>query len=135
MPPSDAEDSSSSCGLSTFDDDGCLDIDKLSKEDEENDEARSQVTLFTMGTYDSVHFLTPGSLSLFSVALPMKSEKLVLKNLPKSVNISTVTKKNYQLVVKMLIQGIESLKMTSISENNSVRSIHKTAKDALKQGT
>jgi hypothetical protein len=108
MPPSDAEDSSSSCCLSSFDDDGCLDIDKLSKEDEENDEARSQVTQSTMGAYDSVDFPTPAGLSLFSAALLVKPEKLVLKNLPKSINISTVTKKNYRLVLKTLIQEIES---------------------------
>ncbi len=72
---------------------------------------------------------------MFSAALPAKPEKLVLKNLPKSVNISTVTKENYWVVVKALIQGIEPRKMTSISENNSARSIHDTAKDALKQGT
>ncbi len=83
-----------------------------------------------MGTYDSVDFLTPGSLSLFSVVLLAKPEQLVLKNLPKSVNISKVTKKNYRVVVKVLIQ-VESLKMTSILENNSARSIHDTAKDAL----
>ncbi len=35
----------------------------------------------------------------------------------------------------MLNQGIESLKMTSISENNSARSIYDTAKDALKRRT
>jgi hypothetical protein len=136
MPPSDTEDSSSSCGLSSIDDDdGCSDIDKLSKEDKENDEAGSQVTLSTMGTYDSVDVLTPGGLNSFSAALPVKPEKLVLKNLPQFVKISTLTKKNYRVVVKMLNQGIESLKMTSISENNSARSIHNTAKDALKWGT
>jgi hypothetical protein len=88
MPPSDAEDSSSSCDLSSCDDDGCLDIDKISKEDKENDEVRSQVTLSTMGTYDSVDFLMPGGLNLFSAVLPAKPEKLVLKNLPQSVKIS-----------------------------------------------
>ncbi len=72
---------------------------------------------------------------MFSVALPAKPEKLVLKNLPQSVKISTLTKKNYQVVEKTLNQGIESLKMTSISENNSAKSIHDTTKDALKQGT
>ncbi len=130
MPPSDAEDSSSSWGSLSCDDDSCSDIDKLSKEDEENDEAGSQITLSTMGTYDSVDFLTPSGLSLFSVVLLAKPEKLVLKNLPKSVDISKVTKKNYWVVVKVLIQ-VELLKMTSISENNSARSIHNTAKDAL----
>jgi hypothetical protein len=104
MPPSDAEDSSSSCGSSICDDDGCSDIDKLSKEDEENDEAGSQVTLSTMGTYASVDFLTPDGLISFSAALPAKHEKLVLKNLPKSINISTLTKKNYRVVVKTLVR-------------------------------
>jgi ribosome recycling factor len=37
--------------------------------------------------------------------------------------------------VKTLIQGIKLLKKTAISENNSARSIHHTAKEALKQGT
>jgi hypothetical protein len=54
------------------DDDGCSDtiliIIELSKENKENDDAGSQVTLHTMGTYDSIDFLTPGGLSLFSVA-------------------------------------------------------------------
>jgi hypothetical protein len=112
-----------------------LDIDKLSKEDKENDEDGSQVTLPTMRTYDSVDFLMLGGLNLFSEVLPAKPEKLVLKNLPQSVKISTLTKKNYQVVVITLNQGIELLKMTSIAENNSARSIHNTAKDALKQGT
>jgi len=53
------------------DDDGCSDtiliIKELSKENEENDDAGSQVTLPTMGTYDSIDFLMPGDLSLFSV--------------------------------------------------------------------
>jgi hypothetical protein len=75
MPPSDAEDSSSSWGSLSCDNDGCLDIDELSKDDEENDEAGSQVTLSTMGTYDSVDFLTPGGLNLFSAALPAKPDK------------------------------------------------------------
>jgi hypothetical protein len=109
MLPSDAGDSSSSCDSLSCDDDVCSDIDELSKEDEENDEAGSQVTLSTMGTYDSVDFFMPAGLNLFSAVFPAKPEKLVLKNLPKSVNISTVTKKNYRVVVKMLNQGIESL--------------------------
>ncbi len=62
-----------------------------------------------------------GGLSLFSMALPTKPEKLVLKNLPKSVNLSTVTKKNYQVSVKVLIKGIELLKKIAISENYSIR--------------
>jgi hypothetical protein len=37
MPPTDADDSSSSFDVSAFDDDGCSDIEELSKEDEEND--------------------------------------------------------------------------------------------------
>jgi hypothetical protein len=119
MPPSDAEDSSSSYSLLSYDDDVCSDIDELCMEDEENVEAGSQVTLTTMGTYDSVDFLMPSDLNLYSAALPVKPEKLVLKNLPKSVNISTVTKKNYRVVLKTLNQGIESLKMTFISENKS----------------
>jgi hypothetical protein len=75
MPPSDAEDSSSSCSLPSFDADGCSDVEKLSKEDEENDEAGSQVTLSTKGTYDSIDFLMPGGLSTYSAVLLAKPEK------------------------------------------------------------
>ena len=35
----------------------------------------------------------------------------------------------------MTIQGIELLKKTAISKNNSARSIHNTANEALKWGT
>jgi hypothetical protein len=42
MPPTtDAYDSSSSCVLLSVDDDGCLDIEELYEEDEENDDAGS----------------------------------------------------------------------------------------------
>jgi hypothetical protein len=68
-------------------------------------------------------------------ALLAKPEKLVLKSLSKSVNLSTVTKNNNRVAVKMLIQGIASLKKKAISKNNSARSIHDTAKEALKQST
>jgi hypothetical protein len=76
MPPTDAEDSSSSCNLLSFDDDGCLDFEELNKEDEETDKARSHVSLSTMGTYDSIDFFIPGGLSLFSAALPAKMLKV-----------------------------------------------------------
>ena len=62
-----------------------------------------------------------GGLSSFSTALLTKPEKLVLKNLPKSVNLSTVTKKNYRVSVKVLIKGIELLKKIAISKNYSIR--------------
>ncbi len=106
----------------------------MSKEDEENDEAGSQVTLSTKGTYDSIDFLMLGDLNTFSAVLPEKPEKIVLENLPKSVNLSTVIKKNYQEMVKTLIQGIKLLKMTAILKNGSARSIHDTPKEALKRG-
>ncbi len=50
----------------------------------------------TMETFDSKDFLTPGGLSLFSVALPWKTEKIVMKNLPTTINHSDVTKKNHK---------------------------------------
>ena len=111
------------------------DIEELSKEDKENDDVGSLVTLSTMGTYDSIDFLIPERLSLFSAALLEKSKKSFITNLPKSDNLSTETKKNYLVAVKTLIQGIKLLKKAAISENNSARSIHNTAKKGLKRGT
>ncbi len=45
---------------------------------------------------------------MFYVSSPAKPEKVVCKNLPKFINllVLAVTKKNYCMDVKMLIQGI-----------------------------
>jgi hypothetical protein len=64
---------------------------EYNEEDNNNDDAGSNVTLdtFDMAKTD---FLTPGGLNLFSVALPLKAEKILLKNLPKTINPSGITK-------------------------------------------
>ena len=58
MPPTNAKDSSSSCSLSFVDDDGCSDIEEFTEQEEENDDPGSQVTLSSVGTFDSIEFLT-----------------------------------------------------------------------------
>ena len=57
---------------------------------EDNDDSGSQVTFEDLTDAD---FLTPGGLNSFSVvALPAKREKLVLKDLPKTIKSSQVNK-------------------------------------------
>ncbi len=104
------------------------------KEDEE-DANTSQVRFDTMGTFNSVDFLTPGGPSLFSVvALPAKMEKLVLKDLPKTIEALGISKKSFRVTIDTLNVGIELLQKTAVSENSNARSIHDTAKEALKRG-
>ena len=57
-----------------------------------------------METLD-VDFLTPGGLNAFTVALPTKSEKLVLRDLPKT--ITATSKKNFRVTnVRVAVRGV-----------------------------
>jgi hypothetical protein len=102
---------------------------------EDNDDSGSQVTFKTM-VLSNADFLTPGGLNSFSVvALPAKREKLVLKDLPKSVKSSQVNKKNFKVTIDCLNERIEQLRKTAVAENSSARSIHDIASNALKCGS
>jgi hypothetical protein len=72
-------------GDSSFDDGQSKESEEEEEEEEEEDaeESRSQVTFDTDMT--GANFLTPGGLNAFTVALPAKSEKLFLKDLPKPI--------------------------------------------------
>ena len=101
--------------------------------EEEEEETRSQVTFDTNMT--GADFLTPGGLNAFTVALPAKSERLYLKDLPKTIKTSGITKKNFMTAINMLNSGILSLLKTVINENSTARSIHDSADLAIKRGT
>ncbi len=109
-----------------------------SVEEEDNNcanDARSQVT-FDMMDMAETDFLTPGGLNSFSaVALLAKTEKLVLKDLPKTIKASGTSKKNFRVMIEALNVGIEQLQMTAVTEHNSTRSIHNVANNALKRGS
>jgi len=89
----DAEDSSSGYSSSN---DGGVRSDSSNEEDEwgTEDEIEDNVSQGTVETFDSIDLLTPGGLSLgsFTVALPSKSDKLVLKDLPKTIKASVTSK-------------------------------------------
>jgi hypothetical protein len=125
----DAEDSLS--GYLSSDDRGVR-SDSSNEEDEgeTEDEIEDNVNQETVGTFDSVDFLTPGGLSSFTVALPLKSDKLVLK----TIKASATSKKSFRVTMEVLNSGIVSLWKTAVSENNNARSIHDTAKGALRRG-
>ena len=57
---------------------------EFNDEDEELADIRSQVTMDTMEMFDSVDSFS------VSVALPLKTEKLFMKNLPTTINHSAV---------------------------------------------
>ncbi len=72
---------------------------------------------------------------MFSVvALPAKMEKVVLKDLPKTIKASGISKKSFRVTIDALNVGIELLRKTAVLENSNSRSIHDTAKEALKRG-
>ena len=103
MSPSDDDDeglySSSSSYESLSNKDGAnnLQLQSSAKDVEDGnlaDDTGSQVTFETIDMADT-DFLTPGGLNSFSViALPEKREKLLLKDLPKSIKPSGLSKKN-----------------------------------------
>lgn len=104
------------------------------EEDDYADDAGSQVT-FDTSSIAGTDFLTPGGLNSFTVALPAKSEKLLLKDLPKIIKASGISKKNYSVTIDALNVGIGQLRKTAIAENSTARSIHDVAKEALKRGS
>ena len=131
----DAEDSSSGYSSSN---DGGVRSDSSNEEDEwgTEDEIEDNVSQGTVETFDSIDFLAQGGLSLssFTVALPSKSDKLVLKDLPKTIKASVTSKKSFRATIEALNSGIVSLRTTAVSDNNNARSIHDTAKGALRRG-
>jgi hypothetical protein len=103
--------------------------------DHDAEDAGSQVSFDTMEMSDT-DFLTPGGLNSFSVvALPVKRDKLVLKDLPKTTKASGVCKKNFKVTVEALNVRIEQLRTTAVAENASARSIYDVASNALKRGS
>ncbi len=128
---------SSSCE-SLSSDDGANNLQSQSSvEDSEDDnvadDTGSQVTFDTMDLADT-DFLTPGGLNSFSVvALPEKREKLLLKDLPKTIKPSGLSKKNFMETVEALNTRIEQLRTTASAENNSARTIHDVARNAIKR--
>jgi len=86
MPPNDDAEESSSCESSSDDEEERSEILDYNYEEneefeEDNEDTGSQVT---MDTFD-IDYLTPGGLNPFTAALPTKAEKLVLKDLPKTI--------------------------------------------------
>ncbi len=90
---------------------------------------------FDTSSMAGTDFLTPGGLNAFTVALPAKTEKLLLKDLPKIIKASGISKKNYRPTIDALNVGIGQLWKTAIAENSTTRSIHDVAKEALKRGS
>jgi hypothetical protein len=103
------------------------------EDEEDTKESRSQVTFDTDMT--GADFLTPGGLNTFTVVLPAKSEKLFLKNLPKPIKASGISKKNFRTTIQQQNSSIQSLLKTVITENSTARSIHDSADQALKRGS
>jgi hypothetical protein len=105
MSPSDDDDDVSSylSSVASSNDDGARSLQSLSlEEDNEKDnvnDAGSQVT-FDTSDMASPDFLMPGSLNLFSVALLVKTDVLVLKDLPKSIKTSGTCKKNFRVTIE-----------------------------------
>jgi hypothetical protein len=118
-------------------DNGARSLQSLSPEEdneEDNvDDARSQVT-FDTSVMAGPDFLMPGGLNLFSVAFPVKTDKLALKDLLKSIKTSRTCKKNFRVTIEAQNVAIKLLQKIAIAKNNSARSIHNIAKEALKHG-
>ena len=102
-------------------------------EEEEANESCSQVT-FEMDV-TMADFLIPGGLNAFTVALPAKSERLFLKDLPKSIRASGISKKNFTKTIHQQNSSIQFLLKTVMSENSTARCIHDSASLAIKRGT
>ena len=100
MPPNDDAEEALSYYLSSNDEEVRLDIQDSIKEDEEI-EYKDTVSQVTMGTFDSVDFLMPGGLSSFSVALLANLDKLVLKDLPKTIKASVTSRKSFRVTVAL----------------------------------
>jgi vacuolar-type H+-ATPase subunit I/STV1 len=141
MSPSDDNDEglySSSCE-SLSGDDGANNLQSQSsvedlEDDNVADDTGSQVTFNTMDLADT-DFLTPGGLNSFAVMVLLeKREKLLLKDLPKTIKPSGLSKKNFMVTVEAFNTRIEQLRMTASTENNSARTIHDIARNAIKHG-
>ncbi len=114
--PSGADEVSSCYSSSDLSSDG--DRCRHQEEEEEDDyadDAGSQVT-FDTSSIAGTDFLTPGGLNSFTVALPAKSEKLLLKDLPKIIKASGISKKNYSVTIDALNVGIGQLRKTAIAD-------------------
>jgi hypothetical protein len=100
MPPS--EDNNYASFLSSealsIDDDDLPQSQSPEYNEEDKYVTGSQVTL-DMFHLAETDFLTPGGLNSFSVALPLKAEKILLRNLPKTINPSGISKKNFRVTV------------------------------------
>jgi hypothetical protein len=79
---------------------------EVDEEDKYNDNTGSQVMLDIFDPAET-GFLTPGGLSLFSVALSLKAERILFKNLPKTINPSGISKKNFRVTITMLNVGAQ----------------------------
>jgi hypothetical protein len=93
----------------------------------------SQVT-FDTSDMARTDFLMPGGLNLFSVALPVKTDKLALKDFPKSIKTSGTCKKNFRVTIEVHNVAIKLLLKIAFAENNSAKSIQGVAKEALMHG-
>jgi hypothetical protein len=107
--------------------------DESEEEEEEEEETGSQVTFDT--SMSEADFLIPGGLNAFTVALPAKSERLFLKDLPKPIKPSGISKKNFVTAINTLNSSVRSLIKTAITENSIARNIHDSANNALRRGT
>jgi hypothetical protein len=92
-------------------------------EEEDNNDAGSQITL-DMFDLAKTDFLTSGGLNAFSVALLSKAKRILLMNLPKTINPSGISKKNFRVTVVTLNGHIETLHNLVLSDNATARSIH-----------
>ncbi len=118
-------------------DNGARSLQSLSpEEDNEEDNAHDTGSQVMFDTSDMAgpDFLMPGGLNLFSVALPVKTDKLALKDLPKRIKTSRTCKKNFRVTIEAQNVAIKSLRKIAFSKNYRTRSIHNVAKEALKRG-
>ncbi len=75
--------------------------------------------IFDTSDMSSPYFFMPGGLNLFSVALPVKTDKLVLKDLLKSIRASRTCKKNFRVTVEVQNVAIKLLWKISFAKNDS----------------
>ena len=117
MFPDDDNDPFDSPGDSLSDDGQSEEMEEEEEEEEDAEESMSQVTFDTSMTGANV--LTPGRLNAFTVALPAKSERLYLKDLPKPIKVSGICKKNFRASINELNSNVRSLVKTVINENST----------------
>jgi hypothetical protein len=117
MFPDDNDDPFDLPGNSLSNDGQSKEMEEEEEEEEDAKESRSQVTFDTSMT--GADFLTPGGLNAFTVALPVKSERLYLKDLPKPIKVSGISKKNFRASINELNSNVRSLVKTVINENST----------------